>query len=1128
MTLISEKELWPSLHQLLQTEKQTASDSVITCDDLDGFQQGLGQAWLDAIAPQEHDKLSRRFAWSGLDVDTLNRVLARASEPEKASGTEPWWDELTALQCALRSEPERALQPYIDEDSDAEVQQLPFCDLWLPAVDDAVARLRESLTDLQTRSFDDGAFQTLGQSLLSRLCSVSEQVLFEQFNLLRPPGVMLLAHLGAEGDGQGPPVREYYERFIRQHRADGLDSLLKTFPVLGRYLGLVCLFWRQSNERMLRRIDADVEPLRQIFGIAPTAALIDIKQGLSDPHNGGQAVSVLTFAASDGNSTSRLVYKPKDMGVDLAYQQALDHLNRNSALTPLRSLSIHCGDDYGYMEYVDHRLCRGDDELKRFYRNAGRLTSVLHLFGCTDCHHENLIASGDQLMLIDTETLLEADLPDHIGDASDHQTAVNQSDLLKRFQNSVLRSGLLPTWLFIGQARAAVDISALGIAPPASTSMKTPGWLGLNSDGMMAGRIMSPTEVPTSLPVGCGESNGLNRHLETFCEGFREQCLEFERTRDHWIGANGVLERFRGLPRRIVLRATRVYFALQRQQLEPAALRSPLSQGLVLEQLSRSFLMATDQPKHWPVFDAEVRQMERLDIPFFVHAIDGHDLPLSDGLPPVENFIETSGLESSHQRIASLDASAVQFQEQLIRGTSRARVTTEQGWQSMTASNDELDVDVLTPEQLRLEAGRLLDVLAEIAIRDADGLVDWLGMDLGSDGEKFSFGPVGNSLYGGTAGVALLSAHFPEDAGRSELLKALIPPLLQMGESNRDGMRLRWWRDQALGLNGCGGMLLCLQQLAAWGPTDDRQALQELETSVLSGLLPEHIRADLALDVIGGVAGLIGPLLQNGSARALENAVLCGDQLLEHQGENGGWSMGRPDRHPLLGFSHGTAGFAAALVKLGQCVGAPRFIEAASRALAYERERFDAEHGNWPDYRDYKPEKPTDFMTTWCHGAPGIALGRACLFGTPLWDAMCIEEMAIALKTLIATPLPMTDHLCCGTMGNASVLRIVAEGPWSDQLPATLLCSAIERSSQLVNQSVARAKRDGGTFRCFGTSDSNLLLPGCFTGLSGIGLALIDQVNRDDQLQTVLSMGLLSPSGAVAAAPVHESMSQAS
>ena len=64
------KQSWVPLHQLLQAEKGPSNESAVSCDDLDRFQQGLGQAWLDAIAPQEDDKLSRRFAWSGLDVGT--------------------------------------------------------------------------------------------------------------------------------------------------------------------------------------------------------------------------------------------------------------------------------------------------------------------------------------------------------------------------------------------------------------------------------------------------------------------------------------------------------------------------------------------------------------------------------------------------------------------------------------------------------------------------------------------------------------------------------------------------------------------------------------------------------------------------------------------------------------------------------------------------------------------------------------------------------------------------------------------------------------------------------------------------------------------------------------------------
>ncbi len=1099
-----------SLHQLLYSEQSRGSETPITLDEIDALEAGLGKSWLEAIAPQESHKLERRFAWSGLGSEELQRVFKQLALPPDTSAPAPWVEELEALQASLRSDYDRELKPYIDDGSDAHSVQLPFSDLWLPAVDAAVARLRKRLTDLDQRPIEDAVFDTLGQMLLSRLSSVSEQVLFEQFNLLRPPGVMLLAHLGSEGDGNGPPARDYYCRFIRDHRRDGLTTLLESFPVMGRYLGLVCLFWRRSNEQLLRRIDADTDPLQKRFGVGKSMTLCGIQQGLSDPHNGGQAVSVLRFASVDGSDVVRVVYKPKDMRVDSAYHQTLEHLNRCSDLPPLRNLSIHCGDDYGYMEHVEHRLCEGDDQLKIFYRNAGRLTAVLHLFGCTDCHHENLIACDDQLLLIDTETLLEADLLDHISEASNHQTTLDLSDLQKRFQSSVLRSGLLPNWLFVGQAKTAVDISALGITPPAEHLTKAPGWLGLNSDGMMAGSIQSASTVPTSLPVGVGGTNGLNAHLETFCQGFREQCSEFVRTRQEWIRPDGVLEQFRGLPRRIVLRATRVYFALQRQQLEPAALRSPIRQGLVLEQLCRSYLLASDRPLHWPVFEAELRQMERLDIPFFVHGIDGRDLPLGDGLDSVKGFMETSGLESSRQRIAELDEDAIAFQEQLIRGSSRARITRDQGWSPKRgAVPDAAGVD-LTPKELRQEARRQLDVLEEIAIRDSDGLIDWLGMDLGSDGESFSFGPVGTSLYGGTTGVALLAAHFADEVAPAALVQTCLTPLLQIGEADRDGLRMRWWRDQPLGLSGCGGNLLALQELATWGLESHRHSLQGLQTKLIEALLPEHIRADRSLDVIGGVAGLIGPLLRNGSSRALEMAVLAGDQLLDHQGEEGGWSIGRHNSMPLLGFSHGTAGFATALANLGERLGEQRFFDAASRGLAYERDRFDDEHGNWPDYRDYSPEEPNKFMTSWCHGAPGIALSRACLFGTPLWDDTCIAEMATALKTLIELDLPFTDHLCCGSFGNASILRIVAEGPWAENLPQPLTMAAVEHSSQLVGQALSRVRHNGGGFRCFGTSDSNLLLPGCFTGISGIGLALMDQVNRDDRLPGLLSMALLS------------------
>jgi lantibiotic modifying enzyme len=277
---------------------------------------------------------------------------------------------------------------------------------------------------------------------------------------------------------------------------------------------------------------------------------VAIQLGLSDPHRGGRAVAILTFGS--GDSSRKVVYKPKDMQVDLAYQQFLQQINATSSLSPLRSLTVISLEGFGLMEWVEHRTCGSEEELERFYTNAGRLMALLYLLGCTDCHHENLIACGDQLVLIDTETLLEADWHDLIRDNGDDATAL--SALETSMNSSVLRSGLLPQWLIAGAGRKlAYDISALGIQPP-PPERDQPGWLGLNSDGMLAGRSKQPSEPPTSLPVGLGQPQRLSDFVDQLCAGFAEQLQEAIRLRPLSLAS---LDGFCGKPRRLVARATR-------------------------------------------------------------------------------------------------------------------------------------------------------------------------------------------------------------------------------------------------------------------------------------------------------------------------------------------------------------------------------------------------------------------------------------------------------------------------------------------------------------------------------------------------------------------------------------------
>ena len=48
--------------------------------------------------------------------------------------------------------------------------------------------------------------------------------------------------------------------------------------------------------------------------------------------------------------------------------------------------------------------------------------------------------------------------------------------------------------------------------------------------------------------------------------------------------------------RRLVTGATRLYFTIQLQMLETASLHSAVTHGLKLEQLSRSFVLASEKP----------------------------------------------------------------------------------------------------------------------------------------------------------------------------------------------------------------------------------------------------------------------------------------------------------------------------------------------------------------------------------------------------------------------------------------------------------------------------------------------------------------------------------------------------
>jgi lantibiotic modifying enzyme len=249
-------------------------------------------------------------------------------------------------------------------------------------------------------------------------------------------------------------------------------------------------------------------------------------------------------------------------------------------------------------------------------------------------------------------------------------------------------------------------------------------------------------------------------------------------------------------------------------------------------------------------------------------------------------------------------------------------------------------------------------------------------------------------------------------------------------------------------------------------------------------------------------------LLHQQGDLALQLALTAGERLLERQEHDGSWRLDAIGQG-LLGFSHGASGFAAALARLHASTGDDRFLKAAESALAYERRHFDGQKRNWPDFRT--GGNVGDSVASWCHGAPGIALGRACLWGTSVWDDLCLEEIELALLTTADYKNQSTDHLCCGSLGLMAILEMVGEGPWPLSASIREICKAAAQSHR--DRALERCGGDPSKsvmvdLRCLSSGGGSWVEPGFFVGLSGMGLALLRDAQSRSMFAQLFTAGL--------------------
>lgn len=997
-------------------------------------------AWCRSCSSGDWPLFARRLRRDGLSIEDVLATFATVA-PNPAVPAPPWLDDAARVAGALRR----------SENAEPATRGagVAFDQLLTPVVRDAQRLLWTGIDPAVPAILTGSAHADLRHVLLTTLSDLCAPAFYERFAQARRKDVG-------------------YREFVAEMRAAGFVRLFNDKPVLLRLLTSLTRQWIDTSREMISRLAVDAASIRsELLGSDSTCRVRAISTGMSDPHNLGRTVSILDF--EDG---SRVVYKPKDVRVDRAWAGLIDLLNHRAPPVDLRAMRVLARGDYGWTEFIEHTGCDRPQDFPGFFRRAGALLALFHVFVAADMHQENIVASGSHPVPVDLEMILQATDTRFLPDNDDGAVrAIGMA--MQTVSDSVLTIGLLPAY---GRASTGEIFMIGGVNSNSSPRVRVT-WTDLNTDAMQPIKVADTVSTTSNLPYSDGCRGSLGEHLDDFMAGFGDYARFL---RDQVPG--DLFDPFVGLTTRKVIRPTRFYLMLLDRLRDHRCMHDGVLWSAQADFTARLADWDGDRDPLWPLQRGERLAMTELNVPHFTTTDDGHEV--HDRIGTAISCAEPAGLSRAETRLRELSDEEIGWQLEVIRQSTdllRSRPTTGSGIGPLAATGAPVR------KVFTAETDAVASAISAQAVRSR-GSAAWIGLDWLGDSEIAQLVVLGPDLYNGSCGIAVfLAAHSAvTGAASSQALARSAIAGVRHHLRGRNPARLGRMLGLGAGL-GLGSIIYALTVIGTL--LDDEEIIADAHVAA-ELITDDLISADHQLDVLSGCAGAILGLLrlyrQTHSGELLMLAAKCGRRLLDvgRVGPIGGRTWPSPAfGRPLNGMAHGAAGYAYSLAALAHATGTQEFAEAATECAAFEQSTFDAERGEWADLRSPaglgRPCK-------WCYGAPGIGLARMAMIrfaGMPLSSISPDIDRALAG---VENGWPAaTDTLCCGTPGSIEFLSEAA-----DLLDRRDLAELAQRRLLAVVQGA----RTAGDYRwSSGTGRFNL---GLFRGIAGVGYTLLRSVDR--------------------------------
>lgn len=832
-------------------------------------------------------------------------------------------------------------------------------------------------------------------------------------------------------------------------------AVWREYPVLARLIVARLNHWLVAQTELFSRLCADYSAICHTFNHgADIGPLIDLESHLGDSHHNGRTVTALHFA-----NGLKIIYKPRPLEATAHFQHFLTWLNQRSQLPPFRILRWLNRPGYGWLEFVKQESCSSPAGIENFYRRQGAYLAILYALRANDFHFQNIIAAGEQPILIDLETFFQPAIGEFTAERANAQTH-------NMMMNSVLRVGLLPQTFahWLDDDAVAIDFSGLGASGGQWWPKLIPTWSGSNTDEMRISHQRERFEGGHNQPLLNHRPVNPLHYAPQIKEGFSQMYQLLLTHQADLLATDGPLAPFAHDEMRVVLRATTIYSMLIKDGRHPDFMRNMLDRERFLDRL---WIGIQYRPEWQPLIAHERHDLHSEDVPLFLTRPDSRDLWSANG-QHIPNYFDESGWSLTQKRLAKLGSADFSQQLWFVQAALSTLAMNDQQGLEVVSRPEIAHPAPVSPTQFLAAARQIGDRLNQLALPGDDGRVGWIGLSLNQD--RWTLNPLGLDLYGGLPGVTLFLAYLGQITGDNsyrQLAEATLQTIRHELNEVKGALKLIG------GFSGWGGILYTFSHLAAlW----HRPELLD-QTIEYAAALPPLIEQDRYFDLIGGAAGCLAALNSLYALRPepflLKMMVQCGDLLVKNsQPMSTGlaWLTPVGPEQGLTGFSHGTAGIAWALLHLATRTGRDDFRQTALQAIAYEQQLFVPEVGNWPDLRPLPPDVPAGFRIAWCHGATGIGLAR--LDTLPILDSPAIQaDITAAIQTTLSGGFGKNHSLCHGDLGNLELL----------------IGSGREEANHWAAQIWHSLQQDGP--QC--GVPLNVETPGLMNGLAGIGYGLL-------------------------------------